>query len=461
MHKKIFWTMGSIIIALITIIFILQSFKENDIEETGEHIDDTHQTEQEIIIFPEDDFDEVSFLYNQEDDGIVINKDDSGHWDVTNAEEKVSQSKVNQTIAIIQALVGTVNDSISVEDSKILDSNRNITLTNHSGDKKTLNVGAKSEDGSVYYTAFSDSENIYEVSAQLIDELPEEKVDLYDRSIIQVTPEKLNKIVIKNSIQTIELLPNSPYSEEEVRTNLSGWFMHQPYKHVYNVKYNQMEDMIYGIHQLEWTKMIHEENSDLTEYGLEDSNFQITFQSEDKEDTILIGAPATGTTHYAMLKGNQTVFTIDNQALHPYSYQAFDMIEKFVKIISVDVLKELRIQTLHGDDISIMIEHDGESDSNDLFQINGQTINEQDFRDVYKVIAGLSISEEVTDASYEIPEATMNYIILDKDDHEKEVIVEFVHYDDENFAVFIDEKADFMMKKEDFTHMIEQINHLL
>src|SRR5699024_1475913 len=176
---------------------------------------------------------------------------------------------------------------------------------------------------------------------------------------------------------------------------------------------------------------------------------------------ILIGAPATGTTHYAMLEGDQTVFTIDNQALLPYSYQAFDMIEKFVKIISVDVLKELRIQTLHGDDISIMIEHDGESDSNDLFQINGQTINEQDFRDVYKVIAGLSISEEVTDASYETPEATMNYIILDKDDNEKEVIVEFVHYDDENFAVFIDEKADFMMKKEDFTHMIEQINHLL
>jgi hypothetical protein len=302
------------------------------------------------------------------------------------------------------------------------------------------------------------------VAADLIDALPSSQEDLYDRSIVKITSEQVRKINIYNGIETIELAPESPYSEEEVRTNLSGWYMHEPYDNIYSIKYNPMSEMIYGIKNIEWLEVVDESGSDLEKYGLIDINFKITFSSDDRQETILIGAPATNQSYYAKLADGDKVFTVDNRALHPYSYQAFDLVEKFVKIIAIDVLKQLEIQTENESYLitADRIDVDGEeSESNSTFKINDQEIEEVAFRELYTLIAGVSVSEESNDIIYSTPEVTMLYTIIDSNVGEKEISVDLVHYDEENYAVFLDGKADFLVKKEDLSQMIESINEHL
>ena len=44
---------------------------------------------------------------------------------------------------------------------------------------------------------------------------------------------------------------------------------------------------------------------------------------------------------------------------------------------------------------------------------------------------------------------------------EKEIVVEFVDYDEDNYVIFLDGKADFLIKKEKVLEMIKNINRLL
>lgn len=291
-----------------------------------------------------------------------------------------------------------------------------------------------------------------------IDKLPTTHQNVEDKSIVQIASEKVNKIVIYNGAQKIELSPDSPYSEEEVRTNLSGWYMHQPYKNIYSIKYNKMSDMLYGLNGLKWERILDGNVTNLAEFGLKDVDFKISIGSEDQEETILIGGPANEDSNYAKLETDDSVFTINKKALLPYSYQAFDIVEKFVKIVAIDVLKQLTIQYL-DQELTINIEHEEGLESNIKVEINGEKIEEKEFRNLYKVIAGLSVKDVIEDAKYNTPEATMIYTILDSNMGEKEVKVEFVSLNEKSFAVFIDNKADFLVEKEEVVKMIDEINN--
>jgi len=207
-----------------------------------------------------------------------------------------------------------------------------------------------------------------------LDKPPEANQNSQDISVFQITTEEVNKIVISNGVEKIELLPDSPYTEEEVRTNLSGWFMHQPYKNVYSVKFNKMSDMLYGVADIKRGEFLAESKESLDELGLVNVNFEITIGSKDSEETILIGAAANSESRYAKLESDDRIFTINSTALEPYSYQAFDIVEKFVKIVAIDVLKQLTIQYL-DQELVITVENEVDLESGFNVEINGDKIS--------------------------------------------------------------------------------------
>lgn len=458
----------SLVLAFILIIGLISLF--SDMRETEDEIETSHdqqqdEQEQTTLFWSEADFNEIHLTNEGVDGDIVLRKNEQGNWDTAEPlAEEVNLNKLDQTVSIIFSLSGHSKEVERTTDEVFnAEEERSITLLNQSGIKEKLTIGNKNNDGTFYYVKLLESEEIYQVASQLIDALPSSQEDLFDRSVIQITSEQVKKIDIYNGIQTIELAPISPFSEEETRTNLSGWYMHGPYHNVYSVKYNQMSEMIYGIKDIEWLELIDESGENLEEYGLTDVNFNITFGSEDEEQTILIGAPATSNSYYAKLVDEDHVFTVANTALHPYSYQAFDFVEKFVKIIALDVLKQLDIQTVDENyRITVdQVDHGNEPEFKADFKINDQQIEDEVFRDLYVSLVGLSVDQEVDDAQYSTPEVIMNYTIMDSEHGEKEVTVELVHYDEENYAVFLDKQADFLVKKSEFHRVIENINEHL
>lgn len=456
----------SIVVAIFLVIGLLFVF--SDIRKTKDNPDTVPneiQEEETTLFWSEADFNEIRLSNEGDDQEITLLKDEQGNWDTAEPlAEEVNLNKIDQAVSIIFSLSGHSKEvDLSTDEVFTAEEERSITLLNQSGIQEKLTIGKQNEEGTFYYVKLLESDEIYQVASQLIDALPSNQEDLYDRSVIEITSEQVRKMNIDNGVETYELAPVSPYTEEEARTNLSGWYMYDHYNNIYSVKYNPMSEMIYGIKDIEWLEIIEDPDEDLATYGLADVHFKITFSSNDDEETILIGAPATTGSYYAKLEDDDRIFTVANTSLHPYSYQTFDLVEKFVKIIALDVLKQLDIQSPDGNYIITVEQGEGESttESNALFTINDQQIEDEAFRDLYVAIVGLSVDQEVDDATYTTPEATMSYTIMDSENGEKEVVVELVPYDEEHYAVFLDKQVDFLVKKDEFTQMIENIDEHL
>src|SRR5690625_410959 len=443
-----------IVVAICIVALVVIGILVNQHVSTGSDDENEPTEAQKPFAIFDDDFQRLTL--KGEHDSVTLDRDESGQWMALDAEETVDQGKIDQLMSVVTSLSGIPDDTVSKDRAGVTHAQREISMTDDQGEENTLLIGDPTEDGSAYYGAYSNSDAIFMLDPALIEALPVQLEDLYDRSLVKLTAKQVNNITIDNGVQIIELSPDKPYSEEEVRTNLSGWYMHQPYQHVYSMQYDQMEAMLTGIEALEWVDTITENERDLAEYGLEDPDFTISFRNNDQEETILIGDRATGDAYYAKLKDEDTIVTIHSENLHPYSLEAFNLVEKFVKIIAVDVLETLEIEINGDEPIVVSVEHH-ETDEDATFSIDERTVEDQTFRDLYKTIAGLSFSEEVTDAVYEKPDTMMTYTISDEQTETKDITVEFVDYDADHYAVFIDQKADFIMEKADFTKMIDEI----
>jgi len=463
---KLKFKVVSIVIVFFLVIGLLFVF--SDMKKTKDDTDTSpneRQEEQTPLFWSEADFNEIRLVNEGDDNEITLLKNQQGNWDTAEPlAEEVNLNKLDQAVSIIFSLSGHSKEvDLSTDEVFTDEEERSITLLNQSGIKEKLTIGKQNDEGTFYYVKLLESDEIYQVSSQLIDALPSSQEDLYDRSVIDITSEQVRKINIDNGVETYELAPTSPFTEEEARTNLSGWYMHEHYNNIYAVKHNPMSEMIYGIKDIEWLEIIEDPDEDLETYGLADVHFKITFSSNDDEETILIGAPATTGSYYAKLEDENSIFTVANTALHPYSYHAFDLVERFAKIIALDVLKQLDIQT--GDRSYIITVDQGEdgdmTESDSIFTINEQQIEDEVFRDLYVAIVGLSVDQEVDDAIYTTPEVTMSYTIMDSEDGEKEIIVELVNYDEEHYAVFLEEQADFLVKRDDFDQVMDHIDEQL
>ncbi|MDL4841899.1 DUF4340 domain-containing protein [Aquibacillus rhizosphaerae] len=412
----------------------------------------------ESLVVAHEEIEEIHIL--NEDNEVTLDKAMNGQWSGQNLDRKSNKEKINETVNNIFSLSGEKID-ISKKDAGLQDSTFTIELLDSSEETQTVSIGNMSENGLYYFVSSSGKEGVFEVDATLIQEIPLTNYEIMDNKITSITPEAVNHFVINNGIQTIELKPESPYDEAEVRTNLSGWFMHQPYNSIYSVNYNKMKDMIYGVENLQFKEIVAKDEENLSQYGLKDEDFTIFLKSDSESETILIGDPSSGNAYYAMVEGEQTIFTIEKKALEPYSYQAFDIAENFVKILAIDVLKQIEIKdSTHHITIKIEHEENRKEAATSTFKVNGSIVKDKSFRDLYKEIAGLSVDKEVSDATYQEPEATIKYTIKTQEEQEKEIVIEFVPYNEDSYAVFINNSVDFLIAKESILTLIESVSAL-
>src|SRR5690625_5018959 len=263
----------SIVVVFFLVIGLLLVF--SDLRKTKDNPDTTPneiQEEETTLFWSEADFNEIRLSNEGDDQEITLLKDEQGNWDTAEPlAEEVNLNKIDQAVSIIFSLSGHSKEvDLSTDEVFTAEEERSITLLNQSGIQEKLTIGKQNEEGTFYYVKLLESDEIYQVASQLIHALPSNQEDLYDRSVIEITSEQVRKMNIDNGVETYELAPVSPYTEEETRTNLSGWYMHEHYNNVYSVKHNPMSEMIYGIKDIEWLEIIEDPDEHLATYGLAD-----------------------------------------------------------------------------------------------------------------------------------------------------------------------------------------------
>ncbi|WP_112181873.1 MULTISPECIES: DUF4340 domain-containing protein [Paraliobacillus] len=454
MKRKYLLIISIVIIGLAVLLFFL-----TDQEKVANGI----KQSPEILITESEKVDQVTI---QMDNTVTLEKVEEETWTIKDSQQAADQEKIQSALTTLFSLEG---EKVDVKKKDVGLDFPQIKLKVGYSDKdteETWTIGDLNAAGSAYYVENQNAGTIYLVASTLIETLPLQKQGYTDNQIITITSETVNKMTIDNGAETIELTNDAPYPEEESRANITGWYVHVPYSGYYNAAYSKMSDMIYAIDQFEMTELVSTNPTDLSEYGLDEADFTITLGSAEKTEKIIIGDPAAGGNYYAMLDGKSTVFTINNQLLDLYSYQAFDLLDGYVKIIALDVMNQLKIESAEIS-AAIMMEHtteinaEGEEEIASTFRLDDKILDEDTFRDAYKFVAGLKVDKVAKDdVTYQDPEIELTYVINIENDQQKEVNVAFVPYDETHYAVFVDEVVDFLVLKDDVSQMLEEMKKI-
>ncbi|SEO52700.1 protein of unknown function [Amphibacillus marinus] len=414
--------------------------------------DNQSETTQSIQLI--NDPDAIVGLTIHSEQGFSVVKTDQ-IWQV---EERSEATHQERTTEAIERLSGWEGEAVELQRRDVgLDfPSLSLTVSYQNGEENRLMIGQLNNTGTGYYIEDRSNQGIYLVDRALVEAFPFHVQTYLDTQLFSWQTDRLQEINIFNGIEEISLHRNSPYPEEETRANITGWFINKPYTHFHHTTYSIMEVVLQATQIIAMDELVEENATDLSKYGLDDSNFTISFITDDSEELLLIGSPATQNSYYAMFAGSNRVFTITNDQLEPFSYQSAQYHDGYLKIIPLDVMDSLEISS--GDyELVISIENEGESA---LFTANNQELSDSEVREAYKSLAGLRVDGVAEDIAYQDPDLTVTYQV-GTENNTKQITLDFISYDDEHYAVFMDAQSDFIVEKQAVNQMLIEFETLI
>lgn len=435
---KIIWGVGIAVVALISIFLAIKAV----------------ETSEEMVRFFNSN-EEIQAITIQGDEGFKIVKDQD-QWMVLDRLEETDQEAVMQAIAVLSQMAG---EKVGAKRQSVgLDFPRLAIRVDYENDRFIrVSLGHPDPTGGGYYVEIQgdDQSGIYFVENILIDYLPLKVNNYLVTALLPWSIDQVESIKINRQPETIHLTKSSPYPAEETRTNVGGWFIAEPYTHYYGTSYTEMQELNQALQTLQMSELVEKDVTDLSQYGLDSSDFSIEFSTADDQRTLLIGEAETESTTFARYADANDVFLIANELLTPFEQSASDYHDGYVKIIAIDNLSQLSIESerLTTD---VYVEKDGDDVH---FKVNDQFLFEKGFREAYTAIAGLPVAGLSKDAAYQEAEITITSTIV-LEDGEKVVALELVDYDEEHYAAFVNQESDFLVKKahvDEALTVIEQV----
>lgn len=440
-QQRIIWGVGIAVVAVLSVFLALKA------------VDSSGQVE--LVRFFDAD-DEISTVTIQGDEGFTIERDDN-QWVVLDRLEATDQFAVSQGLTILNQLAG---EKVSVKRKSVgLDFPRLAIRVDFADESyQRISLGHPDPTGEHYYVEIQDQDQsgIYLVDTMMIDYLPLKVIHYLDTALLPWSADQLESVKIDKQSESIHLTTNSPYPTEETRVNLSGWFIAEPYVHHHNMGYEIGKTFTETIQSLQMNELIEKGVTDWAAYGLDSSDFSIEFITADDQRKILIGDSESEQLSYARYEGVDEVFTIKNDLLATFEQSATDFHDGYVKIIALDNLSQLSIES-EPLTVDIIVEKD---EDDIYFKHDDKFLFEKGFREAYTAIAGLQEAGLSEGAIYGEPEVVFTFTIA-LEDGTKDVVLELVDYDEDHYAAFVDQKSDFLVEKTHVAQTLEVIEKIL
>ncbi|MGN8647438.1 DUF4340 domain-containing protein [Gracilibacillus sp. HCP3S3_G5_1] len=393
-----------------------------------------------------DSFEQITAINVLAGEKIAISKDDQG-WQVENAEREEDPDKIDHFLLAMEEMTGEPVDverkEVQLDFPKVI-----VSFSDQGGETQSIAIGQMHGQGDRYYVEHKEKETIYLVNRSSVEMIPLQVVALLHNKILTISSQDVTEIEIDNGTELIQLSNESPFSEMESLAHLSGWYMHEPFQQVYSVAFSYAEEMVVGIDQIEQMETINEEGK----YGLVNSDFSIKFSNGEQEEKLIVGDPAEDNQYYVQVEGKKEVYKIPTELLDPYSYQAYDMIDHFVHILSLDAIKELSLKTPE-DQVTFTMEHEMNADEEIETTVfhEGKELNVEAFRDDYKLMAGLTFDGVYEgETMEEEAEIVISYLITDENSEVIDNIIEFKAISETHYAITKNnsDQSDFTIQKD-------------
>ena len=166
-----------------------------------------------------------------------------------------------------------------------------------------------------------------------------------------------------------------------------------PYNDV-TASFDKLRNLFDNISTLTADSIVEENPSNLTKYGL-DKPYTLSVADKSGETTIKMGSYGDNGSVYVMCNDIPVVYL----AACPFyetvkQSKASDYVERFINLFNIKTVQSIELK---GENETHTLEITKKSEDNYVYKKNGKLISEDNFRDIYQLIVGVTAAEIISE----------------------------------------------------------------
>ncbi|HZJ57848.1 MAG TPA: DUF4340 domain-containing protein [Clostridia bacterium] len=340
------------------------------------------------------------------------------------------------------------------------------TVTLKDGSKNILYLGNQTPIGNTYYLMLDGDPKVYEVWTNHGDHLRYTLADVRDKSLPQVNPEALSYLLVdKKDDRPIEIRLSEEDEEDAVQVNLGLWQMIRPYRETMNVNGEAVSKYLEAMPMLSIEDFVEDGAEDLSKYGLDEPKAEFIIKDDENSIHLLIGDEYDDGMVYFKLPDSNSVYGMKKANTKFLDVTAFELVDKFIYIVSIDNVDKIEVEGL-GQKHTLTLERETkpaeEEDEEDevvtTYRVDGKEVEDKPFKKVYQSVVGVLADSEVKPGAAGRPEIKATFH-LNKGKN-RQMLINYVPYDNDFYAVFIDGESEFAVNKPMVHQMLTDIGAL-
>ena len=419
----------------------------------SDNSDDTELSTNDTVYIYQGNEDELSKInVSLPDESFEFVKIEEDKWQITGLEGTAIKNFSIQMLASDLAVLtakSIVEENCTDFSKYGLDSSTHSISGDFGGVVKTFYAGNETPLGDGYYFKDADSDTVYTVYTTRYSTLFASKESYRDITFVKFDASSVKSLSIAKADSELAV----SMMENPIQMGgytVAGWEMTKPeYHHIDDSRLTTM--VLEKLSQIS-VKSIADDSGNLSAYGLDKPYATITVGDANDVVQKFSISPADNGNYYAVTDGDNSVYVLGGEPFDFVDVKAFDLVSKFAHICNIEDVSTVKV-TKADEVYTLAIT--GEEDSR-KYTLNDSEVEESAFKqELYQGVIGLICTGFCSDAVYAQPVVTVEYAMKDG----TAVKVEFVDYNDRNYAVFKNGVCTMQILKKDVNSLVETLKN--
>lgn len=347
------------------------------------------------------------------------------------------------------------------------------TAERNDGSKITAYCGNKTPTGSTYYVMIDGDDAIYEMYSNYGNNFRSTLNEFRNKQLFaDIDYSTMQQVMINRADQDeIEITKKPEIDEELAQYSMGIYQVTKPFIRKPDLNGGETETMMTSLPTgIEGVDIIEDSPTDLSKYGLADPYIEYYVLDQQQGIRILVGdlVADNDELRYAMMANGETVYTINRSDIsYLETVKPFDVADHFVLLINIESVDSMEINGLgQSHTMSIQREQtekdedeDGELDVVESYFINHNPVAEDLFKDTYQLAIGM-VADGLAEKETNIDDAEITIVYHLNLDKVKEDKVAFVPYNDNFYAVYYNDVAEFVIAKKEVENLFNELNKI-
>ncbi len=321
-----------------------------------------------------------------------------------------------------------------------------LTLTLKDGTAKTFYIGNKASDNSGSYFNTDSSSDVYFMQSYQVDMINLTARDYADIGE-SIAAGDITAIEIVSPSGTLKV-ERSPEGQKDQYGLLSYWDITSPRRQ--SASNSDVEEkLLTPATQLEDSVSAIIKYDEADDHGLDSPQYRITLTSEAGSVVYAVSAPENEY-RYIRRDDQDYILRVDSGACDFAAADAYTVAEKYLALVAINLVQNVNID--YDGEVTRLTVVDGGGD-NASYYCENHEVDADVFTDFYMNIVAMDVDGEAVDPVLKDTVGSIEYVL----NSGESIKLEFVPYDERNYAVFVNGDGLYYINKKKVTKVFDKV----